>query len=507
MEETEQQRQREEPKRPGVGQPDRVEVLTNHQYSPSQQHTVLPFTTAISRLVCRILVNHHPPNPGLANKLLRYISLLAIRELATLEDLFIKSPIYRLLRFLTPTILPKSSTWPFLLTLVLGGIQLRKLWKHQQQLVINLSLSLGPLINTLRVLTRIQLHHDRIQSPPDGEEESSDHHHELRRWTLYWLVYCSLLNLESLKVWTTNHSHLSPVVTRPTIYPSTQKQDNHHGSYPQKAFHLLQNFKTQTSQNLANLLPNLIRPTSAAPLEISPPRLPIESLDLHTVPAIPGGQMPASLPEYIFGKNRWLYGLLKLGFLRWCGSERSRGCEVLWAHVAAPIVQVMGRSSAGNQHNTTTRTKVVQVVVTSDSDQAAVQDPHSRSSQAPLDHMPTQQAHHLTHPQMSLAGPLPESPTSWSMRQIQSDPPPARRPSTGPSAHTLAHQTDADPRAEDTDLVSSSSTFPSSLAGPSSKSSPYNPRPHKRSNSSTKTPPALDFKTPDNAWDSLSFVG
>ncbi|KNZ62252.1 hypothetical protein VP01_1294g4 [Puccinia sorghi] len=505
MEETEQQPQPKEPKRPGSGQPDRVEVLQNYQYSPSEQHTVLPFTTAISSFVCRILVNHYPPNPGLANKLLRYISLLVIRELATLEDLFIKSPIYRLLRFLTPPILPKSSTWPFLLTLVLGGNQLRKLWKHQQQLLINLSLSLGPLINTLRVLTRIQLHHDRIQTPSDGEEESSNHYHELRRWTLYWLVYCSLLNLESLKVWTTNHSHISPVVTRPTIYPSTQKQDNYHGSYPQKAFHLLKNFKTQTSQNLAKLLPNLIRPTSAAPLEISPPRLPIESLDLHTVPAIPGGQMQASLPEYIFGKNRWLYGLLKLGFLRWCGSERNRGCEALWAHVVAPIVHVMGRSSAGNQHNTTARIKVVQVVITSDQDQAAVLDPSSRSPQAPLDHIAIQQAHPLTHPQMSLEGPLAQSPTSWSVRRIQSDPPPARRLSTGPAAHTLADQTHAESRVEDTDLVST--TLPSSFGGPSFKSSPYNPRPHKRSNSSTKTPPALDFKTPDNAWDSLSFVG
>ncbi|PLW19169.1 hypothetical protein PCASD_20537 [Puccinia coronata f. sp. avenae] len=503
---------------------ERIEFTRQQSHHPAEEQNTLPLTTSISNLLLRLLTRHQHPEPGIAYKLARYISLLIIRELATLEDLFIKSPFYPFLRYLTPSILPKSSTYPFLLTLIVGGIQLRKLWKHQQQLLINLSLSLAPLINTLRVLTHIQIQQDRIQTQYQAED--SNHYQELRRWTMYWLIYCSLINLESLKLPTFHHTHLSPILTRPTIYPNTataQTHKKHHDrsykSVKKALHHLTQNVKAPTLQHLLNLLPTLtIRPSSAPsklPRRITPPRLPIDSLDLHLLPAVPPGQVQVPLPEYLFGQNRWLYGLLKLGFLRWCASPHSRGSEVIWARVFAPVVSVIGRSGAST-YDQPKNVKVVHVTISSDKNEDAVNGvpaiseplhpPRSGSSKAPLDRI-SRQAHPATHyPQED----SPESPTSWSVRRIKSDPTPARWAPLGRPGNALADPTDRENRAEDPDVASLSpcpSPYPPSLIESSlvSKTSPF--QRHKRASSLAKQHHALDFKTPDNAWDSLSFVG
>jgi hypothetical protein len=119
----------------------------------------------------------------------------------------------------------------------------------------------------------------------------------------------------------------------------------------------------------------------------------------------------------------------------------------------------------------------------------------------------SRQAHPATHyPQED----SPESPTSWSVRRIKSDPTPARWAPLGRPGNALADPTDRENRAEDPDVASLSpcpSPYPPSLIESSlvSKTSPF--QRHKRASSLAKQHHALDFKTPDNAWDSLSFVG
>ncbi|WAQ84936.1 hypothetical protein PtA15_5A509 [Puccinia triticina] len=494
-------------------QPDRIQLIKETDSQPTQKiQKTLPFTTSISKFVFRLLSHDGNRETGLINKLIGYLSLLLIRELATLEDLFVKSPIYRLLRFLTPSILPKSSTYPFLLTLILGGIQLRKLWKHQQELLLNLLVSLAPLLNTLRVLTHIQVHHDRIHSRTE-DEDSSDHQ-ELRRWTMYWLVYCSLINLESLKIPTYDLSHLSPIISRPTIYPNTipsPKENVPHGSYSEKLFYLFKNLKTQSSKHLFNLLPNVIKPaTTSESLKNIPPRLPIESFDLQTRPNTFGRPVQVLLPEYLFGKDRRLYGILKLGFLRWCSSEQSRGSEMIWTHVLAPIVSVIGRSSSGGGQSRTGQMKIVKVTISAEDD-GREQDPTDTTSgpSSMLPHRPPTRS----HPPANLLEPrpeeLPESPASSSVRRIKSDPTPARWEPTGRPAHALA---DPDARNIHSDPAESSPA-PSTILDPNensplSKSSPYHSSlRQKRANSLSKHLQPIDFKTPENAWDTISFVG
>ncbi|KAI7954599.1 hypothetical protein MJO28_004999 [Puccinia striiformis f. sp. tritici] len=517
-------------------QPGRIQLIKGKLGKKQETNQrILPFATSISKLLFKLLSHTHiqPQEPGLINRLTGYLSLLIIRELATLEDLFIDSPVYRILKFLTPSILPKSSTYPFLLTLILGGIQLKKLWKHQQQLLINLFISLAPLLNTLRVLSQIQIHHDRIQSQDQVEEDAADSsqnpHQELRRWTVYWIIYCSLINLESLKVWTTDSSHRSPITIRPTIYPSTipSTQTQNHIPYLEKAFHLFRNLKTQSSQHLLNLLPNLIKPKliSETLTTIRPVMLPIESLDLHALPTTSNKFIQLFLPEYLFGEKRGIifYGFLKVIFLRWCSSEQSKGSEWIWNQILAPILSVIGRSSRSHQRHM----KVVKVTISSEQDQEPA---------PPPDATPPRRRHPdpatVPLPERSLTRPDPpenlqearmeDSPTSWSVRRIKSDPTPARWEPTGRPAHALTEPADTDPHTEQTNASSSSpvpSSYPSSILEPLldpsplslSKTSPHPHPPPKRANSLTKHqnhhPPTLDFKTPENAWDTLSFIG
>ncbi|EFP79705.2 uncharacterized protein PGTG_06026 [Puccinia graminis f. sp. tritici CRL 75-36-700-3] len=531
------------PIRTTIQPPDRIQLIkATHPNGINNNRTSLPFTTSLSRLLFKLLSsqNHQRKNTSLINRITEYLSLLLIRELATLEDLFIKSPIYRLLKFLTPSILPKSSTYPFLLTLILGGIQLKKLWKHQQQLVFNLLISLGPLLNTLRLLTHIQIDHDRIQSrhtDPDHELLPKDQHlQELRRWSLYWLVYCTLINLENLKLSTSALSnHLSPIISRPTIYPNItpipNQIENIKDSYPEKVFQLFKNLASQSSRHFFHLLPTLIKPAPSPSVirKNIPPRLPIESFDLHTHPTITSHRpVQVYLPEYLFGKDRRVYGIIKLGFLRWCSSDRRRGCEKIWTHLLGPIVSVIGRSDRRVTRGSKRRMKVVQVTIDTEDVQEEdeeEQDPTDSSSGPAkiLPHRPPSSSSRTHHPAATLPDhPLrpeepPESPASASVRRIRSDPTPARWEPTGRPAHALALSADHDQLHSDpTDLSSAHPTLldhthPHPLIDHSAScdKSPHNlPLSHKQHpNCLAKVPHPIDFKTPENAWNTLSFIG
>lgn len=471
-----------------------------------------------------------------------------------------KSPIYRLIKFLTPSILPKSSTCPFLLTLILGGLQLKRLWRSQPQLLINLSISITPTINTLRVLTRSETNRIRAQTDKDhgGQAQDYEDQRELQRWAVYWLIYCTIINLESCKVPFNLTNHSSSAVTRPATshtIPIDQDQFHRH----RKISIILKNLRI-LSRYLLNLIPKPIRSFQLL-------KIPVRSLGVRTPRNTPNSKsknVQVRLPDYLFGKrHRKLYHLFKFLFLRWCSSDSYRGSQSIWSNVLSPILNLIHRADhdlTAEPHRQT-GVKVVKVIISQLEDHQHPSNPTHSATQipgleAPSDlKLPNRSINQLTDesvlnsinlnqetvksddtPTKPIIGRTKESRLEdrsphaafWAVRRIKSDPMPSctnysddgssliKRSSIKKFELSPNLQTDFPHRL---DHSTEASIFHSGICLDSLESHPSKPfeehhlhrlSPPKKNIAGSHSPHPhhlLDLKTPENAWDSLSLIG
>ncbi|EGG03847.1 uncharacterized protein MELLADRAFT_65327 [Melampsora larici-populina 98AG31] len=90
----------------------------------NEEELYLPFSTFLARRI--IKPESSAPKKPILQKLIRSISHLIIKKLARLEDIFIRSKLYRLFQKLIPSFFSNSSLYPFLISLIISGFQILK---------------------------------------------------------------------------------------------------------------------------------------------------------------------------------------------------------------------------------------------------------------------------------------------------------------------------------------------------------------------------------------------
>lgn len=401
----------------------------------NEEELYLPFSTFLARKIFKS--EHLEPNqPTILQRLIRSLSCLIIKKLANLEDIFIRSKVYRIFKKLIPSFFPTSSIYPFVISLIFSGFQIRKFWIWQRHSFIQLLITLGPLFSTFEILMKLQQQHFTSNSTVEKNE--------IKRWLSYWIIYSLINNLESIKVWSKPNSILQ-TNQHISLYPSTSNLPNLTTQNARRIWNHSRRFLLHfISQSFTS---KQTRNRKSFP-EPRPHSHQTHSKDIyHTVPF---------LHDRLLGENSITYLIIKVIFLKWCSSDSNRGSEQIWNHIFSPFVSLITPTSSPKSEPEPTREMKI-IIVTK---------PH----QPEVDRIP------IKIPATDLTQDITESnrisDSQHSLRRIRSDP----IPSSICSDPEISIKTD--------DLTDSSSRI-----------------------SIIKKPLfAHEFRTPENAWDSLSFV-
>ncbi|KAG0142802.1 hypothetical protein CROQUDRAFT_662055 [Cronartium quercuum f. sp. fusiforme G11] len=399
--------------------------------SGEEPNLPLPFSTWLAHKMTN--AEQLSSDRSIIHKPTRSLSWLIIRELALWEDVFIRSRLYRILKKLTPSILPTSSVYPFVIGLLLAALQIRKLWIWQRQSLIQIIITAGPILNTIDLLSRLQ-HTTHLSAIERGE---------IIRWLSYWLIYGSVCNLENIKV-RSGPSSISQTYPHLVIYPRSASRNNNSFNTALRTWQI-------SKQWLRNVIPQSIYSKSTHKRPFPEPRP-----HRHQSPSNSNAQYYAApfLHEKIFGEHRLLYTILKVLFLRWCSSNTSRGSEQIWSHFLSPFLSLITSYPSSKPKSN----RGVHILVV-----AGPVYPGSVSSSPPR-----RSAANLTQDQNegSRIGDQQQS-----IRRVQSDPVPSI-PGSDPDSHSKVE--------EPTDSC--------------------------RTNLTKRSLCTHELRTPENAWDTLSYV-
>ncbi|KAI8455489.1 hypothetical protein BY996DRAFT_7029182 [Phakopsora pachyrhizi] len=463
------------------------------------------------------------------NKFTRYLNLIIVREVATLENDFVNSSLYRLIERVRPTILPSSSSYPFILTILIGSIQIKRLWTRQRDFLIQLLVVSGPAIRTLQTLRD-------IQSVSDCSKQLLDTRRSVIRWLVYWIIYGSIISLESWKVWVSTRAGFSP-----TIYPSTRKSRRIGRSFkfyslPNKSLSSLwSNFRSLITQplNYSSIYRNNTS-TNTPPRSRRGDLLEIESNSLSS-------SSPRALnllPDHLFGDGigKTVYLTLKVIFLRWCSGKRSQGSMKIWENLICPISELLLPMRGGDisRRPSGKSKRVVKVLVVSECEGEGLQagssdrrvtgpDRITQDGQSTVGyHLPVQSSADLFYQPEDVRPKTCFEQRSSPIRRIRSDPTPAVssscssdliRPEPSPSSPSLENNLSSNSnvgvdlksgirRSRSNNHQSAECFTINSVLSLSSSSPLSNDR--KNFHHHHHHGFMNDFKSSENAWDSMS---
>ncbi|MBW0464331.1 hypothetical protein O181_004046 [Austropuccinia psidii MF-1] len=403
---------------------------------------------------------------------IRFPSFWIIRQIAILEKQFKHSQLYGLIKSITPSFLPSSSAYPFILISILTIVQIRKLWKHQKQLLFQLAVSIRPFLSSLRVLHQFQTnefvpHQDAL--------------HESIRWTVYWLIYSAITIIESCQVSSSVPKHQkSPLITRPTIYPSIANSHSRKKNYLRSR--LFELFHAWRLQILRLATYSAIKSPSSKPP--SRPALSTPTLDIQSSsPYV--NEVPIPFINYFFNPQSTRYLLLKFIFLRWCAGECTRGSQKIWSWFLFPLMNSLKTTSI---FDSIKDYQILRVIITKE---GSSQHPQSRYPDSiKLDqNLPISQASTSSSSQILI-------PPDFHAETINSSLPVRRANSDPiPSLNTPLNKS----------VFDYNDLFPENEASesyPLFKPFPITHNPNKKSSFPS------DFnKTPENDWNSINLIG
>lgn len=238
-------------------------------------------------------------------------------------------------------------TLPFLLSLGFLFAQARKFWRTQREAFVMAVVMAAQVRGTVRCLADVEatLAEDEEQQGEDAWVDTKRKRRKQReayraaqtqlqrqsvRWLSYWTLFALFSFFETVR--------LSP-------HPLSALDLQAHASGP-GLIARLQETLAPFIRWLAPRLPERLRPSLAPPAR-RPFREPQPFLvstaagnNPRTGPVISAAPLSPRLPlpEAIFGPQSLLYLALKVVFLNWASSERSRGAERLWDLFLRPFV-------------------------------------------------------------------------------------------------------------------------------------------------------------------------